>query len=475
MFDSIIIGSGVSGCAIARELSKKKGKFLVLEAEEDVCSGTSKANSGIVHAGFDAPTGTNKARLNVEGARLFPEWSKELDFPYIKNGAMVFSTTEEGLETLEALKDQGMINGVEGLAILNREEILNLEPHIADDVKYALRASSSGITDPFLFNIALAENANVNGVDFHFNEKVLNIEKIENGYKITTEKGQYETKTVANAAGLYADDIHQMVREDDFEITPRSGEYYLLDKSCKGYVRHTVFQLPTEMGKGVLVTPAIDGNIIIGPTSVDREEKTDKKTTREGLDSIKETAEKSIKNLPFRQNIVNFTGLRAHGNRGDFVIEEVPGNEGFFDIAAIESPGLASAPAIGMKVSNMISDYLKLEDNIDFNPYREGIPYTKSLSLEEMDKLIQQDEKYGHMVCRCENVTEGEIVNAIHRPLGARSLDGLKRRTRAGAGRCQGSFCTPLMIAILARELGLEPEEITKNRDGSELIIGRTK
>lgn len=475
MFDSIIIGAGVSGCAIARELSKRKGKFLVIEKDEDVCSGTSKANSGIVHSGFDAPTGTNKAKMNVEGARLFPQWAKELDFPYARNGAVVFTTTEEGLEILEELKDQGIVNGVEGLAILNREEILNLEPNISDDVKYALRASSSGITDPFLFNIALAENAYTNGVEFKFNEKVIDIKQLASSYVITTDKGEYETRTIANAAGLYADDIHHLVRDDDFKIIPRSGEYYLLDKSLKGYVRHTIFQLPTKMGKGVLVTPAIDGNIIIGPTSIDRDSKEDLKTTREGLDEIKKVAEKSIKNLPFRENIVNFTGLRAHGNRGDFVIEEVPGSSGFFDVAGIESPGLASAPAIGMKVSNMITDFLKLEENEDFNPNREGIFYTKNCSLEELNEKIKENPQYGHMVCRCENVTEGEIVEAILRPLGARSLDGLKRRTRAGAGRCQGGFCTPLMIRILARELNLEPEDIAKNKKGSEFIIGRTK
>lgn len=474
MYDVVIIGAGVSGCAIARELSRNKLNIAVLEKASDVCEGTSKANSGIAHAGYDAEPGTLKAKLNVRGSRRMEELSRELDFPYQKNGSLVLCFDEKEKGKLEELRQRGIRNGVEGLEILNREEIFAIEPNIGEKVAAALYAPTGAIICPFGFNIALAENAAVNGAEFHFHTEVKEIQRTEAGYQLLTNKESFEAKTVINAAGVFADEIHNMIckEQERIQIIPRKGEYLLCDKKVGKLVKHTLFQLPTSLGKGILVTPTVHGNLLMGPTAEDIENKEGTNTTLEGLSHVIEKAAFSISNVPTRQVITSFVGLRAHGTTGDFIIEEVKGAPGFIDVAGIESPGLTSAPAIGEYVAEMIRERLKPEEKEDFIANRKGIPNMAEASDEERQRLIQENPAYANVICRCEMVTEGEILDAIHRPLGATTTDGIKRRVRAGMGRCQAGFCSPKTIEILARELSVNQNQIRKAGDGSYYLIG---
>ncbi len=473
MFDVIIIGAGVSGCAIARELSRRKGNFLVVDRAEDVCCGTSKANSAIVHAGYDAPQGTLMAKLNVQGSRMMGELSKELDFHYQNIGSLVVMNKDQNRAELLRLYENGIANGVEGLRIVEQEELRRMEPNISDDAVAALYAPTAAIICPFGLTYALAENAAKNGVSFRFDTEVTNIEAIQGGWKLTTSSGILETRVVVNAAGVYADRLHNMVSDDTMTIVPRRGDYFLLDRSCEGYVRHTIFQLPTKFGKGVLVTPTVHGNTIVGPTAIDIEDKDSTATTQEGLDQIRSKVCLSVKNLPLRQTITSFAGLRAHDTRHRFTIEEVA--PGFVDCAGIESPGLSCSPAVGVMVAQMVTDILNLPENPDFDGKRKGILDPKALSFEERARLIKENPAYGTVVCRCETITEGEIIDAIHRVPGARSIDGVKRRTRAGMGRCQGGFCSPKVMEIIARELNIPLSEVTKSGGASRLIVGKSK
>lgn len=475
MYDVMIIGGGVSGAAAARELSRYRIKACVIEKEEDVCCGTSKANSGLVHAGYDAPAGSLMAKLNVRGNERMEQLAKNLDFPFKRTGALVICLSEEDMPNLQALYERGISNGVKGLRILNRKEVLEMEPNVTDHVYAALYAPSAGIVCPFGMNIALAENANVNGVEFKFNTEVKDIRKRAEGYEIYTSQGTFRTKCVVNAAGVYADAIHNMVCEKKLHITARRGEYCLLDKSAGNHVGRTIFALPGKRGKGVLVTPTIHGNLLIGPTAIDVADKEGTNTTREGLDAVIQKAGMNVKNLPMRQVITSFSGLRAHEDRHEFIIEEAEGASGFIDCAGIESPGLSSCPAIGEMVAAILKEKLNLEEKTEFIPTRKGILNPAKLSKEERKSLIKEKPEYGNIICRCEMVSEGEILDAIHRPLGARSLDGVKRRTRAGMGRCQSGFCSPRTMEILARECGMSMFEITKSGNGSELIVGTNK
>lgn len=473
MTDIIIIGAGVSGCAIARELSRKKADILVVEREEDVCCGTSKANSAIVHAGFDAAHGTLMAKLNVEGSRLMPQLAKDLDIHFVQNGSLVVLMNEDDRPALNKLYQNGIANGVEQLRIVEREELRALEPNISDDAVAALYAPTGGIICPFGLTFALAENAAANGVKFQFDTEVTNVAPISGGWKVQTTKGGLEARVVINAAGLYSDKIHNMVADDTMTITPRRGDYFLLDRSTEGFVKHTVFQLPGKFGKGVLVSPTVHGNTIVGPTAIDQEDKESTATTQAGLDDVRAKSGICVKNLPLRQTITSFAGLRAHEARHEFFIGEV--KPGFVDCAAIESPGLSSAPAIGKMVAGIVDGILHLEDDPGFIPTRKGILNPKKLSAEEHAALIRENPAYGTVICRCETITEGEIVDAIHRTPGAKSLDGVKRRTRAGMGRCQGGFCSPRVMEILARELGVDQSQITKSGGASRLIVGTNK
>lgn len=475
MYDVIIIGGGVAGAASARELSRYKVKACVIEKEEDVCCGTSKANSAIVHAGYDAANGSLMAKLNVRGNEMMEQLSKDLDFPFKRNGSLVICLDEEDMPNLQALYDRGVANGVKDLRILNKEEVLEMEPNIVDNVYAALYAPTAGIVCPFNMNIALAENANVNGVEFKFNTEVEDIKKVENGYEISTNQGVFKTKYVVNAAGVYADKIHNMVSEKKIHITARRGDYCLLDKTAGDHVSKTIFALPGKLGKGILVAPTIHGNLIMGPTAIDVDDKEGINTTREGLDAVLGKAGMNVKNLPYRQVITSFAGLRAHEDGHEFIIGEAEDAKGFIDCAGIESPGLTSCPAIGEMVADILREKMGLEENPDFIPTRKGILDPDTLSKEERIALIKEKPEYGNIICRCEMVTEGEILDAIHRPLGAKSLDGVKRRTRAGMGRCQSGFCSPRTMEILARECGMSMFDITKSGGNSKIVVGTNK
>lgn len=487
-YDVIIIGAGVSGSAIARELSRKQRRIAVLEAATDVCEGTSKANSGIVHAGHDAKPGTLKAELNVLGNQKMEALSKELDFPFKRNGSLILCFHEDEMGGLEELKERGERNGVPGLEILSPAQVWEKEPNISKEIVGALYAPTGGIVCPFGMNIALAENAAENGVEFYFNHRVTGIEKRDNstyvderkGYVVTTSQGDFSAPIVINAAGVYADSLHNMVSVHKMQITPRRGEYCLLDKKCGGIVETTVFQLPSKYGKGILVTPTVHGNLLVGPTADDIQDKEGVETTAAGLQKVMSTGMLSVEGLDGRQTITSFAGLRAHvteydGGTGDFIIGEVADAKGFYDVAGIESPGLTCAPVIGEYVAGLINDAYPAPDKVDFVAVRKGIPNIALASDAERKALIAENPAFANVICRCELVTEGEIVEAIHRPVGATTLDGVKRRTRAGMGRCQSGFCSPKTLEILARELEVDQSEIRKAGMDSVLLTGYTK
>ena len=475
MYDVIIIGAGVSGAATARELSRYEVKACVIEKEEDVCCGTSKANSAIVHVGYDAPEGSLMAKLNVRGNQMMEQLSRELDFPFKRNGSLVVCLREEDMPKLQELYHRGVANGVPNLRILNSEELKEMEPNISDQAYAALYAPTGGIVCPFHMNIAMAENANENGVDFKFDTEVKDIKPMGNGWEIHTNNGIFQTRYVVNAAGVYADRLHNMVSEKKIHITPRRGDYCLLDKSAGNHVSKTIFALPGKYGKGVLVAPTVYGNLILGPTAIDIEDREGTNTTREGLDQVLEKAGMNVKNLPLRQVITSFAGLRAHEDGNEFLIGELEDAKGFIDCAGIESPGLSSAPAIGEMVAQILKEKMDLEEKENFVPVRKGILDPKTLSKEEWNALIKEKPEYGNIICRCEMVTEGEIIDAIRRPLGAKSLDGVKRRTRAGMGRCQAGFCSPRTMEILARERNVSMFDVTKSGGESDIITDYNK
>lgn len=475
MYDIIIIGGGVLGAAIARELSRYKAEICLVEKEEDVCSGTSKANSAIIHAGYDAVPGTLKAKLNVRGNEMMEELAKDLDFPFKRNGSLVLCRNEEDMPALQMLLERGTENGVKGLRILNKAEVLAMEPNAADNIHAALYAPTGGIVCPFELNIALAESAYMNGVAFRFQTEVQDIKKTPDGFALYTNQGKLETKCVVNAAGVYADKIHNMVSEKKLHIVPRAGEYCLMDKGTGSHVSRTIFTLPGKFGKGILVTPTIHGNLLIGPTAVDIEDKEGTNTTREGLRQVMEKAAVSVKNLPVSQIITSFAGLRAHAVQDDFIIGEAEDAEGFIDCAGIESPGLTSCPAIGEMTAELLRNKMGLEEKDNFISTRKGILKPARLSKEDRIALIKEKPAYGNIICRCEMISEGEIIDAVTRPLGAKSIDGIKRRTRAGMGRCQSGFCLPGTMEILSREGKLDILDIGKSGKGSQLLTGRNK
>ena len=480
MYDVIIIGAGVTGCAVARFLSAFKGSFCVLERTEDVCSGTSKANSAIIHAGFDAAHGSLMAKYNLLGCQMYPQLAEELDFSYKNNGSLVLALSEEDIPKLEALKENGIKNGVEHLEIVGRERLKELEPAVGHVPVAALYAPTAGIVCPFGATIAFAENAYTNGVEFRFNTEVKGLTRSEdeegNPYWIVqTAEGVLQTRAVVNAAGVYSDILHNMVSADKIRIVPRKGDYLLLDRRTGGYVQHTVFQVPGKFGKGVLVSPTVHGNTIIGPTAEDIEDKEGVDTTAEGFDDLMEKAGLAFDDLPLREVITSFAGLRAHEARHDFILGEASDAPGFFDCAGIESPGLTAAPAIGKEIAAQLAEKLGLAEDPDFVGTRKGFIDPKALDLPDLAELIKEKPEYGRIVCRCEQVSEGEIRDAIRRPLGAKSLDGVKRRVRAGMGRCQAGFCSPRIMDILAEELGVDVADITKSGGHSEVIVGLVK
>lgn len=476
MFDVIIIGAGVIGCSVARELSKYNLKTCVLERCSDVSEGTSKANSAIIHAGYDAEPGTLKAKLNVKGNSMFDKLSKELDFPFKRNGSMVLCFSKDDMGKLNELAERGRKNGVPDIEILDGSKVREMEPNISDKVCGALYAPTGAIVCPYEYTIALAENACTNGVQFKFDCEVNNIKKSDKCFVVKTSDGEiYEAKIIINAAGVFADNLNNMVSGKTIKIIPRKGEYCVFDKTAGSMVKRTLFQLPTKMGKGVLVTPTVDGNLLVGPNAVDIDDKDDVATTQEGLDDILNKASITIKEVPRRQIITSFSGLRAHPSDDDFIIGESKDMENFINAAGIESPGLSSSPAIAEMVEDIVVEKLKPGKNDKFNPIRKGIPKFREMNSEERQKLIEKDPAYGRVICRCETVTEGEILNAIRRPLGARSLDGVKKRTRAGMGRCQSGFCSTKVAEILMHELNLSYKDVTKFGKKSNLLVGKDK
>lgn len=477
--DVAIVGAGVSGCAIARELARLRVSTCVLEAEEDVCCGTSKANSAIVHAGFDAATGSLMARLNVEGSRLMGPLCAELGVDYERVGSLVVCTDPGERGGLGALLARGRKNGVEGLRIVEADELRALEPNVSDAAVAALWAPSGAIVNPFQLTVALAEQAAVNGVEFRFRSPVTGVARRAGGaWELDVPGGPLVARVVVNAAGVRADELHNLVCApgDELFITARRGQYHVLDVTAGQHVRHTVFALPTRLGKGVLVTPTTGGNLLVGPTAEDIGDKDGVDTTADGLAEVERRAALTVRGVPFRERIRTFAGLRAHQPGHDFVIGEVSGAPGFVDCAAIESPGLSAAPAIARMVAGIVRDALGGPAERDrLAPRPAPVPDVARMAPEEWSALVAARPEYGRVVCRCRTVTEGQVVDAIRRPVGARSLDGVKRRVEAGMGRCQGGFCSPRVLEVLARELGRDPREVTLAGPGSEVVAGTVK
>ena len=476
MLDVLIIGAGVMGAATAYELAKYDLKVKVLEKEHDVSNGTSKANSGIVHAGYDAKEGTLMAKYNALGNAMYEDLCKEIDAPFKRTGSLVLAFSEEEREHLNLLYKRGIANGIPQLKIIEKDEILRMEPNVSEEAVAALYAPTAGVTGPWEVTIKLLENAAINGTEVLTDAKVINIEKMKDGYKVVLEDGrEFETKIVVNAAGLFADELNNMVSSKKIKITPRAGEYYLLDKVQGDLVNNVVFQCPTKVGKGVLVAPTAHGNIIVGPTATSSDDKEYVGNTLAGLDAVREASVKSVKNINFRDNIKNFNGLRAESDQPDFIIGEIKDAPGFFNIAGTKSPGLTSAPAIGLDVAKMIVDKLgNVNKKVDHKRNRPQIHFME-LSTEEKAEVIKKDPRYGRIICRCESITEGEIVDVIHRMVGAKTVDGIKKRCRPGMGRCQGGFCGPRVQEILARELNKNLDEIVQDKVGAYILTGETK
>ncbi len=475
-YDVAIIGAGVIGALTARELSKYNLKTVLLEATNDVAMGASKANSGIVHAGFDAKPGTLKAELNVKGCLMMEELCKKLSVPYKKNGSLVVAFSEEEMHTLKDLYDRGVANGVPELRIIDKDELKAVEPNLSENVFGALDAESAGIVCPYELTIAATENAVVNGVEFKRNFRVSDISFSEGIFTVKAASDEIKTKYIVNAAGAYSDDIARMIGDESVNLIMRRGEYFILDKSVGDTVSHTIFQCPTKMGKGILVSPTVDGNLLIGPTAEDIEDKEDKSTTLNGFANIKQYAVKSCPSVSPRNAITSFTGLRAHPVNDDFILGASKINPQFIHASGIESPGLTSAPAIAeYLVDIIIKSMVNVEKNSDFDGCREDVFRFRHATDEERIAAIEKNPAYGRIVCRCETITEGEIIDAIKAPAGARDVDGVKRRTRAGMGRCQGGFCGSKVVEILARELGTEINDITKFGNGSNILFDKTK
>ncbi len=488
IYDIAIIGAGVVGACIARELAKYRLNVCMIEKSDDVACGTSKANSGIIHAGFDAKTGTLMAKLNVEGTAMYPELAQSLHFDYKNNGSLVIGFCDEDMDHIKKLYERGVANGVPGLRIIDGEELHKLEPNVSEEACGALLAESAGIVSPYMATWAFAENAVMNGVKLFLETEVHGIEKASESdgtglFVIKTGKCDISAKCVVNAAGLYADVVSEMAGARKFKIVPRRGEYYLLDNKCAYLASHTLFQTPDKMGKGVLVTPTVDGNILSGPTAADGNDKTATETTAAGQDEVFRKSGKTIPDIP-RRNIINsFAGVRAlaYNEDGtpvnDFIIEEDSGVHGFINVAGICSPGLSAAPAIGCYVRELVEKSLGvvLEANRDFVAVRKGIESFKDADDERRAQLIENNPLYGRIICRCEMITEGEIVAAIKSPVGAVDLDGVKRRTRAGMGRCQSGFCSPRVTEILSRELGIPMTDVRKNGGCSYILTGKTR
>lgn len=472
MYDVAIIGCGIVGASCAYYLSKYKLKVAVIEMKNDVCCGATRANSAIIHAGYDPEPDSQCAKYNVRGTVLAEEICKKLDVPFNKIGSLVVAFSEKELDTLNVLYERGIKNGVPDMKILNQEELREAEPCISDTALGALYAPTAAIVNPWEYGIAMAETAVRNGTEVLLNSKVESIENADGVWKINCGDKSVEAKYVINAAGVNSDLIHNMVAEPTFNIQPVAGEYYLLDKTEGFRAKHVIFQCPNELGKGVLVSPTVHGNLIVGPNAVNVE-RDDTSTKTSSLDFIREAAAKSIPSIVYRENIRNFTGVRPNSDTNDFVIGFVA--ERFLDLAGIKSPGLSAAPAIAEGAVEMLKENgLALEEKESYIDERKHIRF-KHLSNEEKNKLIAERPEFGQVVCRCETITEGEIIDALNSPIPPVSLDGIKRRAGTGMGRCQGGFCGPKVLDIMAKFKGVEAEAILQDGNGSYILTGETK
>ena len=474
MYDVIIIGCGVVGAACAYELSRYELSVAVLEKSNDVANGTSKANSAIVHAGYDPHPGTAMARLNVEGNRLMPELCRRLDVPFRQTGSHVLAFNEKEVETLKTLYARGVENGVPGLKLLSGEEARAMEPNLSDAVCGSLWAPSAGIISPWELTLALIETAVRNGTELHLEAPVTALRQENGRFIAETPKGVFEAKYVMNAAGVRCEEIAAMLGCADYKIQPNRGEYYLLDKSEGTRVHSTIFQCPNENGKGVLVSPTVHGNLIVGPNAVNISDPDGTENTAAGLAFVREMALKSVPSISFRDNIRNFSGVRANHPEDDFLIGENPKVSGFYELAGVKSPGLSSAPAIAKDAARWLAGKATLMEKTHFIDTRRRIRFNE-LSAEEKNALIREDPLYGRVICRCETVTEGEIVAAIHSPVPPTTINGVKRRVGAGMGRCQGGFCGPRVQEILSRELGIPMDKILMDQPGTYILTGETK
>ncbi|ABR47190.1 FAD dependent oxidoreductase [Alkaliphilus metalliredigens QYMF] len=476
MYDITVIGAGITGTFIARELSRYQLRVLLVDKENDIANGTTKANSAIVHAGYDATEGTLKAKLNVRGNELYEKVCQELHVPFKRIGSLVLAFNQQEVETVQELFERGIKNGVPQMEILDKESVLKLENNLSEEVVGALYAKTGGIVGPWELAIALAENALENGVELLLNSPVTDMKKIAGGYCITAGDRKIESKIIINCAGIHTDDINNMINSPSFEILPNRGEYNLFDKSVGNVVNSVVFRCPSEAGKGVLIMPTVHGNLLVGPTSEYVENKTSVETTFEGLTFINDHTKHTLKEISFQNVITSFTGLRAKTRTQDFIIEESKESQGFFNVAGIDSPGLTAAPAIAEYVIELVKARIEnLEIKQDFNPNTRPNIHFMELPDSEKAKLIEKDPRFGRIICRCENITEGEIVDVIKRKAGATTLDGVKRRARPGSGRCQGGFCAPRVMEILAREQGTDVAEVVKDGLGSYILTGKTK
>lgn len=476
MYDVAVIGAGIIGTFIARELSRYDLKIVLIEKDTDIANGTTKANSAIVHAGYDAKPGTLKAKLNSKGNPMFDKVCEELDVPLKRIGSLVIATNEEEMESIEELYKKGMENDIPDMQILNQEEVRQKEENISEEVIGALFAPTAAIVSPWELAVALAENAADNGAEIRLESKVTDIEKLEDGYRLNIGNDTIDAKYVINCAGVYAGELNEMVSTKDFEIYPRRGQYNILDKSAGNIIKHVIFQAPTKLGKGTLVAPTVHGNLLVGPDAEDIDDKDDTATTSERIHMIRQISKKTTTKIPFYTTITSFSGLRARPCTGDFIIEEAKEAKGFINVAGIESPGLSAAPAIAeytIDILKGIAGELKVKE--DFEPTRRPVIRFMELDDEEKAELIKKDSSYGRIICRCENITEGEIVDIINRNAGAKTVDAVKRRARPGMGRCQGGFCGPRVMEILARELGKDIKEIVKDGTDSYILTGETK
>ena len=475
MTDVVVIGAGVVGGMLARELSRYELSVTLVEAGSDVALGATRANSAIVHAGFDAKEGSLKALLNVRGSKMMEQVCSQLGVKYKNNGSLVVGFNDDDRETLESLKVRGEKNGVDGLRILSRDEVLKIEPNIGESVTCALHAPTGAIVCPYELCIAAVGNAMDNGAELLLDFKVVKIENKGDCYEISAEDGRcIEARYIVNCAGVYSDEVAALVGDTSFSVHARRGEYMLLDKECGSLITHTVFRCPSKMGKGILVSPTVDGNLLLGPTAEDIDDKSDLSTTAAGLASVRARASEQVSGINLGKVITSFTGLRSVGSTGDFIISSPV--ERFVNCAGIESPGLSSAPAIAPYVVDILREQgLELKGKADFNPVRRPAHYFRELSIDEKNEIIKEHPEYAHVICRCETVTEGEILEAIRTNPKPRDLDGVKRRTRASMGRCQGGFCTPYIVEMLASEMGCDYTDVTKFGGGSKINVGRTK